>query len=167
MKKINSLSVFLLIACMLVLYHFLSLNIYPTNTDGATALLIGKDISDGNILLKGWLLSTVPFYFTEAIFYALAIAFFGYSNVLAFIIPPIMYTCLICLMYLLSTNKKLAISLMVFFFAFPSSMAVTSMLSVCIHMGTYIFVLLCLISMENYVKHEKNHRLYFQPYFHR
>ncbi|MEA7940801.1 hypothetical protein ONO84_24735, partial [Salmonella enterica subsp. enterica serovar Virginia] len=38
------------------------------------------DIANGNITLKGWYLSTVTFYFTDLVWFALAIKLFGYSE---------------------------------------------------------------------------------------
>ncbi|EBP3211939.1 hypothetical protein QY86_06295 [Salmonella enterica subsp. arizonae] len=160
-KQIKFIFLFLLFASLFTLYHFASLNIFPPNTDAATVLLLGKDMSEGNYLLHGWILSTVPFYFTEVSFYALASILFGYSSELAYIIPPAMYATVIFLIYRLSTNKLLALALIILYFALPSDMAVTSMLSACIHMGTYIFIMGCLIFTEKYIKTENILFVYF------
>ena len=160
-KQIKFIFVILLFASLFMLYHFASLNIFPPNTDAATVLLLGKDMSEGNYLLHGWMLSTVPFYFTEVSFYAIASILFGYSSELAYIIPPAMYATVIFLIYRLSTNKSLALALIIFYFVFPADMAVTSMLSACIHMGTYIFMIGCLIFTEKYIKTEKILFVYF------
>ena len=111
-KQIKFIFVILLFASLFMLYHFASLNIFPPNTDAATVLLLGKDMSEGNYLLHGWMLSTVPFYFTEVSFYAIASILFGYSSELAYIIPPAMYATVIFLIYRLSTNKSLALALL-------------------------------------------------------
>ncbi|MDF9205690.1 hypothetical protein, partial [Enterobacter hormaechei] len=140
-----------LLTCVLYqLYYTLSFNNFPTITDGATVLLLGKEVAGGNVLLRGWELSTVPFYFTEVVIYALSSLIVGYSKSLAFVIPSILYVVIIWLMFSLSKNKLLSISLLTFFVVFPADMAVTSMLSACIHMGTYAFIFASIILLEKY-----------------
>ncbi|HEO9230461.1 TPA: hypothetical protein QIF78_004641, partial [Escherichia coli] len=55
-----------------IIYSMIAKNIIP-NSDVISSFREARDITEGNIFLSGWDLSTVSFYFTEIIPYAIAI----------------------------------------------------------------------------------------------
>ncbi|ECK7329180.1 hypothetical protein FRM79_22360, partial [Salmonella enterica subsp. enterica] len=112
-------------------------------------------MADGNILLRGWTLSTVSFYFTEAIWYMIVIRVFGDSIYLMYVLPAVFYTITIMLAFALShTDGKMkwSIAALIPCVIISSPMASTMTLETCVHVGTIIFALVCL-NMLRYDKH--------------
>lgn len=62
------------------------------NSDSASMYIEAMDMANGNWLLNGWDLSTVPFYFTDTLLYAVIIKIFGPHEIFMWIIPTIIYT---------------------------------------------------------------------------
>ena len=56
---------FLILVMMLTVFYFgIRLNSLMYNADEASGLIMAKDIIEGNVLLSGYYLSTVPYYLT-------------------------------------------------------------------------------------------------------
>lgn len=140
--------------CVFALCLYISFN-NPVTSDGASLFLEAKDMADGNILLRGWTLSTVSFYFTEAIWYMIVIRVFGDSIYLMYVLPAVFYTITIMLAFALShTDGKMkwSIAALIPCVIISSPMASTMTLETCVHVGTIIFALVCL-NMLRYDKH--------------
>nr|WP_254907942.1 hypothetical protein [Salmonella enterica] len=140
--------------CVFALCLYISFN-NPVTSDGASLFLEAKDMADGNILLRGWTLSTVSFYFTEAIWYMIIIRIFGDSIYLMYVLPAVFYTITIMLAFALShTDGKMkwSIAALIPCVIISSPMASTMTLETCVHVGTIIFALVCL-NMLRYDKH--------------
>lgn len=132
--------------CVFALCLYISFN-NPVTSDGASLFLEAKDMADGNILLRGWTLSTVSFYFTEAIWYTIVIRIFGDSIYLMYVLPAVFYTITIMLVFALShTDGKMkwSIAALIPCVIISSPMASTMTLGTCVHVGTIIFALVCL-----------------------
>ncbi|EBY1856813.1 hypothetical protein DU134_24240, partial [Salmonella enterica subsp. enterica serovar Ohio] len=98
----STVALYLIFAlCVFALCLYISFN-NPVTSDGASLFLEAKDMADGNILLRGWTLSTVSFYFTEAIWYTIVIRIFGDSIYLMYVLPAVFYTITIMLVFALS-----------------------------------------------------------------
>ncbi|ELW2864860.1 hypothetical protein QMI71_003178 [Salmonella enterica] len=109
-------------------------------------------MADGNILLRGWTLSTVSFYFTEAIWYAIVIRMFGDSIYLMYVLPASFYTIAIVLAFALSHSdrkRKWSIAALIPCVIIPSPLASTMTLETCVHVGTIIFALVCLNALKD------------------
>jgi len=125
---------------MAVVYYHMSMRI-EINSDMASGLLEAKDMVNGNILLNGWSLSTVPFYFTELIWYAIGIAVFGFSHKLSYAFSAIYLAILCVTMVSASENKKLGAALSFFFLGSPVVFLSQNLLTPVVHVGTYILSL--------------------------
>jgi hypothetical protein len=158
-RKVIPLTIALL---MTVIYYYISLRL-ELNSDMASALLESRDVATGNWLLKGWTLSTVSFFFTEVIWYAFAIKLFGYSYILAHIIPAI-YLSILCVITVASCKKKkTGATFVLFFLATPTlPMAVNSLHTVA-HIGTYIFCVISFLLAKIYF--EKNTKILLIPLY--
>lgn len=113
------------IALFFILFIFYLHISYHTgyNSDSASILLEAKEMADGNWLLKNWTLSTVTFYFTDALLYALIIKIFGYSHDYIYIVPSLGYA-LASLFLIVFSNKytksRSAVFIASLFFVIPA-----------------------------------------------
>jgi hypothetical protein len=152
--SINIKKVAMYIVSFIVLFFIyakISKGILPSS-DAVSGLLEGKDLASGNITLSGWYLSTVSFYFTDIIWYALATKVFWYGLYQAYCIPAIMYAILVLLAFRLSTEKVGALWAFVFCLGVPSGFATLNVLIPVIHIGTYVATLLSFILIDKYNK---------------
>ncbi|HBZ4943404.1 TPA: hypothetical protein MJS51_003853 [Salmonella enterica subsp. enterica serovar Choleraesuis] len=136
--------------CVFALCLYISFN-NPVTSDGASLFLEAKDMAAGNILLRGWTLSTVSFYFTEAIWYAMVIRIFGDSIYLMYVLPATFYTIAIVLAFALSRTdgkRKWSIAALIPCVIISSPLASTMTLETCVHVGTIIFALVCLNALK-------------------
>ncbi|EPL3245935.1 hypothetical protein ACTLHX_001864 [Enterobacter hormaechei] len=133
-----------------IFYASLSRNILPSS-DAVSVMLEGKDVASGNLGLAGWYLSTVSFYFTEVIWYALATKLAGYSSHQAYIIPALMYSCLVLLAFYLSREKLGSVWALVFSIGIPSAFASLNTLIPVIHIGTYVYTLISFALIERFI----------------
>ncbi|HCW3120950.1 TPA: hypothetical protein OXC77_003795 [Enterobacter roggenkampii] len=126
------------------------------SSDSMSGILESADIAYGNLTLKGWYLSTVNFYFTDLIWYALAIKIFGYEPWITYIIPGIMAGSLVTASCALGTKKSIRNIWPIFLFmAVPGAM-ISYMLSVAIiHVPTYSYIVITYIFLEKYCKSEE------------
>lgn len=133
-----------------VVYSLIAKNTLP-NSDVISSFREARDILNGNILLSGWKLSTVSFYFTEIIPYALAIKIIGFNEHLYYIVPGIFMGVLVTIsLYVSNHNRNLSFYAVLATFAMPTSFSSSIMLIACIHIGAYILILLCLVLLEQY-----------------
>lgn len=139
-KKIYLL-IFIVLSFMISLSSSLQFTI---NSDAASMFREAIDISKGNILLRGWTLSTVPFYFTDTIWYATAISIFGNNQILMWVIPSIFYTGILTLSAILIFGRNdnyIGILALVLCMILPSKMAAGLTIAMCIHAATIFFAL--------------------------
>jgi hypothetical protein len=78
----------------LALYTGLSY-VAGANSDNMSALLVARDMAEGNIFLKGWTLSTQSFLFTDTVWTAIVIRIVGYHPIIAHVMPAAMYIALV------------------------------------------------------------------------
>lgn len=122
----NKLLICVTYPVIFLLLFFLYLHIsYHTgyNSDSASEILEANEMAKGNWLLKDWVLSTVNFYFTDAIWYAALIKIFGYNHDYIYIIPSFGYTIASLVLAKLSykyTHSKAATFIASLFFIIPS-----------------------------------------------
>lgn len=111
----------------------------PVNSDGAAALLIARDIAEGNVFLQGWSLSTVSFYFTELVPFAVAIKLVGWHTGLFYLVPGMMLaTAVLLSFHLCAQTRPEANWPLLVVIATPGFFAANLLLVPCIHMGAYI-----------------------------
>lgn len=157
----KGLSLTLLFIISSYLYMAFSHKFAPSS-DSMSGILEAVDIADGNITLKGWYLSTVSFYFTDLVWFAIAIKIFGYVSWITYVIPGMMAGALITACYALSINTGSKNTWPLFLFmAIPGTM-VSYMLSVAIiHVPTYLYIVLLYILIESYCKTQSISYIYF------
>ncbi|EFH8907726.1 TPA: hypothetical protein JLG14_004465 [Escherichia coli] len=138
-----------------VIYSLIARNILP-NSDSATGMLEGRDVAEGNIFLHDWNLSTVSFYFTEIIWYALATKIVGYGAWQSYVVPSMLYSALVLSSYNLSKKHGRFIAWpMLIAFAAPGTFAAARVLIPIIHIGTYVYVVICYTILFEYEKNRK------------
>ncbi|TCQ88018.1 hypothetical protein EC839_106296 [Pseudomonas sp. JUb52] len=141
----------------------------PLNSDAAATLLEAKDIASGNITLQDWYLSTVSFYFTETLPYAILIKLFGWHLSFAYLVPAIMLSTVVFLAAHLiirhSRHYQLSRVFPLVVFAAPGFFASHMMLVPCIHMGSYVLTLSCWWLVETYEEHRGAWRLALLTFF--
>ncbi|HHB1424832.1 TPA: hypothetical protein ACOQZT_000808 [Serratia odorifera] len=121
------------------------------SSDGASGLLEGRDLAAGNILLSGWSLSTVSFYFTDLIWYAAATLLAGYGAWQSALLPSMMLALLsVFSLYLSVKDGKKKLWPIVIGFAAPGAFAALNTLMPVIHIGTYIYILGCFMLADRY-----------------
>ena len=121
------------------------------NSDMASGILEAMDMTKGNILLSDWSLSTVSFYFTEIIWYALAILIGGHTYKIAYFMPAVILTVLSVMMIVSSESKKTAVIFTLFLLGAPAFFMARNVLTPFIHVGTYIFCLAAYCFTVRYV----------------
>nr|WP_159102929.1 hypothetical protein [Acetobacter persici] len=62
----------------------------PLNSDSVSAVLEAQDILHGNILLRGWDLSTEPYYVTEILPYVVAAGLAGWHLSFYYLVPAML-----------------------------------------------------------------------------
>lgn len=114
-------------------------------SDAASMYREALDIANGNWLLHGWTLSTVPFYFTDTIWYAMLIKLIGNHQLTMWVAPVIVYTIIVTissyLIYEKNKNYVGALALLICV-AMPSNFASQLTLAMCIHVGTLLISIL-------------------------
>lgn len=115
---------------------------FEANSDSASMFLQAIDMARGNILLRGWNLSTVSFYFTEIAPHAIAVAIFGERNILLYIVPAVMYAALVMLLYALMRQKGTFPSSIagLAYIAIPSVGMIPVIMIGATHIGAYVLI---------------------------
>ncbi|MDE9440704.1 hypothetical protein KKJ13_03450 [Xenorhabdus bovienii] len=140
---------------LIIVYFFIGEG-YTPSSDQASGIIIGNDIANGNIFLNGWSLSTVTFYFTDLIWYAL-LSLAGVSNhTQAILVPAILLSALTCLsVYLVMLNKRVPWAL---FFSFGIIGAYSSgIFNLAVsHIGAYVYTSIVYILLSQDRKNTNN-----------
>lgn len=118
-------------------YSYLSYLI-SANSDNMSALLIAKDIASGNYRLDGWSLSTQSYIFSDIIWAVVAIKIFGYSSIIAHVLPAFMYSIMLFVLFFMSTeNNRYGWVWLLPILIFPSVFSGAVSFELCIHGGIY------------------------------
>lgn len=150
-KHIGTILYVVFFAAMYAVYYRISQRI-PINSDMASGLLEAMDVARGNIFLKGWSLSTVSFYFTDIVIYAVAIKVFWFSHHLSYIIPSIILSFLCMSIVAASENKISGFFTALFFVGTPVIFLAKSILVPVIHVGTYLYCVCAYILILKYLR---------------
>ncbi|KAA8393870.1 hypothetical protein FKW15_08110 [Acetobacter sp. DmW_125133] len=115
----------------------------PLNSDSVSTLLAAQDILHGNVLLKGWDLSTQSFYFTEILPYVVVFGLFGWHVSFYYIVPAMLWAVAMLLAFRIVRSATCIVGwpLLVLLGA-PSAFAIHLVLSPCYHVGAYVGMLL-------------------------
>lgn len=143
MKARLSLYVFVLFSFIYCLSFSLKNGI---TSDAASMYLEALDMANGNWLLHNWTLSTVPFYFTETLWYAIIIKIIGYHQSPMWLVPVLVYTIVIFIAALLiadKNNKAVGILALLMCVSMPSTLSSNLTLAMCIHIGCILATLFC------------------------
>lgn len=155
----------LFILILTVFYIILSKHT-PMNSDHASIILEAKDIFEGNILLKNWTLSTVSYYTTDIPFYVIAIALYGFSNQLLYIVPGVLYAITVFFaLYLSSKSTQKTFSYISSLITFsliglPTLFLSENVLVGAIHIVAYLYIIVAFICIENFKSTEKKFFLF-------
>lgn len=143
MKAKLFLSVFILFSFI----YCLSLSLKSGITsDAASMYLEALDMANGNWLLHDWTLSTVPFYFTETLWYAILIKIIGYHQSPMWWAPVLVYTAVVFISSLLivdKNNRVVGVLALLMCVSMPSTLASGLTLAMCIHIGCILATLIC------------------------
>lgn len=114
----------------------------PLNSDSVSAVLEAQDILHGNVLLRGWDLSTEPYYVTEILPYVVVAGLAGWHLSFYYLVPAMLLAALVLLAFRLC--RVLAPAGAWFWLvlvAAPTAFGVHVLLIPCIHIGAYVGVL--------------------------
>ncbi|PHY95618.1 hypothetical protein CSR02_00315 [Acetobacter pomorum] len=115
----------------------------PFNSDSVSTLLAAQDILHGNVLLKGWDLSTQSFYATEILPYVVMFGLFGWHVSFYYIVPAMLWAIAMLLAFRIARLAKSNTGwLLLVLLGAPSAFAVHLVLSPCYHVGAYVGMLL-------------------------
>jgi hypothetical protein len=146
----SKISIALLAMILFFIYYHMSMRI-EINSDMASGILEARDIASGNLMLKGWNLSTVPFYFTELIWYSICIFIFGISYKLSYVFSAFYLVVLCIVMVMASENKKTGAVATLFLIGSPVVFLSQNLLTPVVHVGTYIFSLCVYIIAKRFI----------------
>lgn len=132
---------------LLTVFYFFYVFRNAIISDPASFFLEAKDIAAGNWALVGWNLSTVNFYFTEMIPFAIAIKLFGPHVSLLWLIPAAYYALVMVLSFSIAKRNKFGMAVL-FIMALPCTFAVFTTIDACIHIGALIIALITINSMQ-------------------
>jgi hypothetical protein len=128
----------------------------PPTADSANAVLQGRAMADGNLLLHAWTLSGASFYVTDLPFYAVVAAVSGVSSAAAHEVGAIIYTLILIAAMLLARGSargpeavwRMAITFVLLVAPMPGA-AVQLLLMGPFHAGTCVFLLLALLVLDS------------------
>ncbi|HEY7200415.1 MAG TPA: hypothetical protein VIC57_09400 [Candidatus Dormibacteraeota bacterium] len=141
-------------AILLPVYDRLSSTAVVT-ADSANAVLQGRSMADGNVLLTGWTLSGASFFATDLPFYAAITAVRGLSPVAAHDVGAAIYTLLVLAACFLARGRargmaavwRMAVTLILLIAPAPGP-AVQLLLLGPFHAGTTLLLLLALLVLD-------------------
>jgi hypothetical protein len=99
------LAAFLLVIAVLFDAYLHLSKTYPENSDEANILLMANDMLHGNVMLRGWAVSDVPFISTELPEIALLVGMFGLHLNTAHIAAAVTYTLVVAVGMLLAKGR--------------------------------------------------------------
>lgn len=155
---LTGLALFVLLLLYMV---FITLSQTVTyNSDDASIILEADDVFHGNYFLNGWYLSTESYFTTDIIFYVIAIAVYGFSDKLLFIVPSAIFSLVVIFASIIAginvhksfnwRNAFVALLLLVSF-----SRAYEYFLRGPIHAGPMMYSLACLTILHYEDSHPK------------
>ncbi|HEY5272982.1 MAG TPA: hypothetical protein VIJ34_07080 [Acidimicrobiales bacterium] len=80
------------------------------DSDGATVVLEGQTMSAGHLLLPAWSLSLDSFWSVDAIFYAVAVHFFGVRGDLIFLVPAVIGAVVILVAGTMAMDRRITLA---------------------------------------------------------
>ena len=80
------------------------------DSDGATVILEGQTMSAGHLLLPAWSLSLDSFWSVDAIFYAIAVHFFGVRGNLIFLVPAVIAAAVILVAATMAMDRRISLA---------------------------------------------------------
>jgi hypothetical protein len=80
------------------------------DSDGATVVLEGQTMSAGHLLLPAWSLSLDSFWSVDAIFYAVAVRFFGVRGNLIFLVPAVIAAVVILVAGTMAMDRRITLA---------------------------------------------------------
>src|SRR5215472_1601724 len=139
---------------LLLLYERLS-QTAPITADSANAVLQGRSVASGNVLLGGWTLSGASFYATDLPFYTAFAAIRGLSPDVAHDVGAVIYTLLVVAACFLARGGargipalgRMAVTLLLLVAPAPGEAAQLLLLGP-FHAGTTLMVLLALLVLD-------------------
>src|SRR5215472_513385 len=139
---------------LLLLYERLS-QTAPITADSANAVLQGRSMASGNVLLSGWTLSGASFYATDLPFYTAFAAIRGLSPDVAHDVGAVIYTLLVVAACFLARGQargvpalgRIAVTLLLLVAPAPGEAAELLLLGP-FHAGTTLMVLLALLVLD-------------------
>jgi hypothetical protein len=139
---------------LLLLYERLS-ETAPITADSANAVLQGRSMAAGNVLLSGWTLSGASFYVTDLPFYAAVTAIRGVSPVVAHDVGAAIYTLLVLAACFLARGRaqgvpalgRMAVTLLLLVAPAPGEAAELLLLGP-FHAGTTLVLLVALLVLD-------------------
>ncbi len=150
-KTASLLALSVVIFALMCSFYFRIAQRIDINSDMASGIVEAMDMTKGNILLSGWSLSTVSFYFTEIIWYALDILIGGHTYKIAYFMPAVILTVLCVMMIVSSERKKTSVIFTLFLIGSPAFFMARNVLTPFIHVGTYVFCLAAYCFTVRYV----------------
>ncbi|HSR26050.1 MAG TPA: hypothetical protein VLW53_21025 [Candidatus Eisenbacteria bacterium] len=127
----------------------------PITADSANAVLQGRSMVDGNLLLSGWTLSGASFFMTDLPFYAASTVVRGVSPMAAHDVGAVIYTLLVLTACFLARGRargaqalgRMAVTLLLLIAPAPGP-AVQLLLLGPFHAGTTLVMLLGLLALD-------------------
>ena len=139
---------------LLLLYERLSATA-PITADSANAVLQGRSVAAGNLLLSGWTLSGASFYLTDLPFYAAFAAIRGLSPDVAHDVGALIYTLLVVAACFLARGRargvpalgRMAVTLLLLVAPAPGEAAELLLLGP-FHVGTTLVLLVAFLVLD-------------------
>ena len=159
--KTLNFNYFLCLIFLTIFLYFFHVAFIPVNSDSAILIPMAKDILKGNYLLNGWYISTNSYYFTDILEIAALLKLKFSAHTILYGWSSFLYALLLIVLYhytvrhCLETNKRdLLIGLLpvASILLVPLTNAGISLMSVCIHITTYLMCILCWTIAITYLK---------------
>jgi hypothetical protein len=80
------------------------------DSDGATVILEGQTMSAGHVLLPAWSLSLDSFWSIDAVFYAVAVRFFGVRGDLIFLVPAVIAAVVVLVAATMAMDRRITLA---------------------------------------------------------
>jgi hypothetical protein len=134
---------------LVVFLNHVGVRVFRGDSDGATVILQGQSINDGNLALSGWRTLYDSFWTVDAPFYALGVRIFGVDPRLLYLVPAVLAALVIVVGGWLAREGRrgapavVAVMTVLGLLALPSDVWARFFLRGPLHVGT---VLLCLLA---------------------
>lgn len=146
----------IIVFMVLFFYYYELFSTVLRNGDNATILLQGKAMLEGNFFLKGWDVPPDSFWSIDIVINAIALMIFGFNANIMFIVPAFIYSSIIIsCFFLIGGKQRISESwpkyLLVFIIlGFPSGVMLNLVSRTPIHLGAFLYFLVCLILLTNF-----------------